>query len=183
MFNYLLKYIEDHYGYDTVDEIITQSGTSSDGAYANAKLYDDDELMKLIQTTSNILDIPVPEILVSCGKDTFKDIFEKLVTLYDSNTHKYNKFENVFDFISKLEIIHYKEVAKLYPDSEFPHFDVISHDDNKIEIRYRSKRNLPSLARGFLEGCIVYFDEQLSLDMYDHSDNQGTRFIIQKEMV
>lgn len=181
MFNYLLSCIEKHYGYEIVDNIIIRSKVINDGAYANGKLYNDEEFVTLIKTASNILNMSPSEMQVRCGKDIFKDIFEKLVTLYDPHTHKYNKFTNAFDFISKLEIIHFKEVAKLYPDSEFPHFDVISHDDIKIEIRYRSKRNLPYLAKGFLEGCIVYFDEPLSLQMVEDENSNGTRFIIEKE--
>lgn len=181
MFNYFLAFIDKKYGYETVDQIITCSGVQNDGAYANGKLYDDSELFKLIQTTSELLHISPSEIQVSSGRETFKDIFEKLITLYDQDTYTHTKFIDAFDFISKLEEIHYREVVKLYSDSEFPHFDVISQDENRIEIRYRSKRHLPYLDKGFLEGCILYFDEALSLEMMDGGSDSGTRFVIQRE--
>lgn len=180
MFNYFLSYIDDNYGYEIVDKIITQSAVPNDGAYANAQLYDDSEFLKLMKMTSDILEIEPSQIQFDCGKYTFKDIYEKLTTLYDQDTHKHNSFTDAFDFISQLEIIHYKEVAKLYPDSDFPHFDVVSRNENMMDIRYRSKRHLPFLAKGFLEGCITYFKEPLSLNMQDESNSEATRFIIQK---
>ncbi|MBT8347983.1 MAG: hypothetical protein HKP62_00875 [Sulfurovum sp.] len=183
MFNYLLSYIDETYGYDMVDTVISKSNVSNDGAYSNAGLYEDKEFIELIKTASTLLEISLTQIQVSCGKYSFGHIYEKLITLYDQDIYKHTRFSNAFEFISMLEVIHYKEVVKLYPDSDFPHFDIITYDESMIEICYRSPRVLPYLAKGFLEGCITYFGESLSIQMRDVSTNDGTHFIIQKVQV
>ena len=75
-----------------------------------------------------------------------------------------------------LNNIHYKEVVKLYPDSIFPHFDVIKRENSMIEVVYHSERNLPYLAKGMLEGCIEYFNEALTVEMQDDAKKKEYTF-------
>lgn len=183
IFNYLLKYIEFHYGYDTVDAIIDASGIKSDGSYADGGMYEDEEFMKLMAAVSETLDISIPQLLESFGKCTFKHLYERLMTIYNKDSYQLDSVNNVFDFIGLLEDIHQKEVVKLYPESIFPHFSIIKRDDSTLEMLYHSQRNLPFLAKGMLKGCIEYFNEALTVEMHDESKKEGTRFIIRKRKI
>ncbi len=181
MFNYLLEYIESWHGYGVVDTIIEASSVENDGAYANGGMYRDVDFIKLIATTSETLKVPILHLLESFGKQTFKPLYKKFMTIYDHDIYKQNTISSAFDFIVMLNTIHYKEVTKLYPDSIFPHFDIINRNDSTLEVLYRSQRHLPFLAKGLLEGCIDYFDEVLIVEILDDSKEKGTHFIIRKE--
>lgn len=183
IFNYLLQYIEFHYGYDVVDKIIELSNVTNNGSYTDSGMYEDREFMQLLTIASETLKVPIPQLLESCGKEIFKPLYKKLVTIYDQDLYKHNTINNTFDFIGLLEDIHYKEVVKLYPDSIFPHFNVIKRDHSLLEVVYHSQRHLPFLAKGMLEGCIEYFNEALIVEMKDDSSKKSTHFIIRKEQV
>lgn len=181
MFNYLLKCIESNYGYGMVDTIIETSDIRNNGSYTDGGLYDDADFMKLIAAASKTLHIPDSQFMESFGKQTFKPIYEKLMTIYDHDTYKQNTIANAFDFIVMLDTIHYKEVVKLYPQSIFPYFDIVHRNDSTLEILYRSQRHLPYIAKGLLEGCAEYFNEALTIEIKNDSTQEGTHFIIQKE--
>lgn len=183
MFNYLLEYIRSQYEYDVVDAIIEASEVENNGSYANGGMYRDADFIKLIATASETLQVSTLQLLESFGKQTFKPIYEKLMTIYDHDAYKQNTISNAFDFIVMLDTIHYKEVVKLYPDSIFPHFDIINRNDSTLEVLYRSQRHLPYIAKGLLEGCVEYFNEALTVEIQDNSKEKGTHFIIRKERV
>ena len=183
MFNYLLEYIENQYDYGTVNTIIEASGIEDDGSYADGGMYRDADFIKLVETTSETLKVPTLQLLESLGKQNFKSLYEKFMTIYDHNAYKQNTVACAFDFVVMLNTIHYKEVVKLYPDSIFPYFDVISRNDSTLEILYRSTRHLTYLAKGMLEGCIEYFNEALTVEILDDSKEKGTHFIIQKGQI
>jgi hypothetical protein len=181
MFNYLLKYIESYYSYALVDTILETSTIETENAFADGGMYEDGDFIKLIETASKTLQVPMPQLLLSYGRYIFPPLYEKFLTIYGKNTGKYSSINTAFDFIDILKEIHYKEVVKLYPDSIFPHFEVLKHDNTMMEINYHSERNLPFLAKGLLEGCIEYFDETLTIEMKDDSKEGSTHFIIRKE--
>ncbi len=181
MFNHLLECIESHHSYDIVDSIIDASDVQDQGSYADGGMYEDVDFIKLIAASSKTLRVSESELLRFCGRQIFPFLYKRLLTIYDQSTYSTDSIKNAFDLISILETIHYKEVVKLYPDSIFPHFDVIDRDHSKLEILYRSSRNLSFLAKGMLEGCIEYFNEALTVEMQHKSINEGTLFIIRKE--
>ena len=183
MFNCLLDYIESHYNYALVDTILEASDIESERGYADGGMYEDVHFIQLIETASITLQLPLHQLLQSCGKESFSPLYQKLLTIYNKNNNKYDSIKTAFDFMSMLEEIHYNEVVKLYPDSLFPHFEVINRDNSTMEILYNSKRNLPFLAKGLLEGCIEYFDEALTIEMQDDSKKGTTHFIIKEEQI
>lgn len=183
MFNYLLEYIETQHGYGIVDAIIESSEVENNGSYADGGMYRDEDFIKLIATASETIKVPILQLLESFGKQTFNPLYKKFMTIYDHDAYKQNTISNAFDFIVMLNTIHYKEVVKLYPDSIFPHFDIINRNDSTLEVLYLSQRHLPFLAKGLIEGCIEYFDELLTVEIQNDSKEKGTHFIIRKEQV
>ena len=181
MFNYLLEYVESYSSYAVVDTILDASNLENKGSYTDGGMYKDADFTNLIETTSKTLEVPVSHLLLSCGKYIFPLLYQKLLTIYNESSYNYGSINTAFDFIGMLEEIHYKEVVKLYPDSIFPHFEVIKRDNSMMEVVYHSQRNLPFLAKGMLEGCIEYFDKALTIEMQDGSKKGSTHFIIRKE--
>ncbi|MBC8237275.1 MAG: heme NO-binding domain-containing protein [Helicobacteraceae bacterium] len=182
MFNYLLEFIEEDFGYGVVDSVIGASGVGNDGSYADGGLYADEDLLSLMSAAASVLNISTNELQVLFGHRTFRPIYEKLITIYENNVYKQNKINSAFDFIVMLDTIHYKEVVKLYPESIFPYFTLLNRTETELEFMYCSKRNLPYLAKGLLMGCAEYFKERLLIEMKEQTNEEETYFIIKKAL-
>lgn len=178
MFNYLLNYLEFTYDYAVVDEAIENSGLSNDGSYADGGVYPDEDLVHMIAYASKKLLLEPEIFLERFGEWLFNPLFVKLNSIYDRNAYRQSTIRNAFDFLVMLDTIHYKEVVKLYPDSIFPHFDVIDRHDNELQIEYRSKRKLHHLAKGMLMGCGIYFNETFRIEMQPSDADGAVKFTI-----
>jgi hypothetical protein len=70
-------------------------------------------------------------------------------------------------------------VKKLYPDAEFPRFEVHASPGN-LELVYRSRRPLADVAEGMIRGCIAWFGDRVDLDRQDldAADGRAARFTL-----
>ncbi|MDO9208532.1 MAG: heme NO-binding domain-containing protein [Sulfuricurvum sp.] len=180
IFNSFLEYLENKQDYSFVDELIEEAALINDGSFADAGLYPDEELMRLMELASKKLECKVGCCWEEFGEWLFATLFSKFNTLYSGDTYRQSMIHNAFDFIVMLNTIHYKEVVKLYPDSLFPHFDIIRRTDDELQICYRSKRNLHHLAKGMLMGCGKYFNESLHIQMHPPKSDSAVLFTITK---
>lgn len=180
MFNYLLDYLEETYGYALVDDLIESAALPNDGSYADGGLYPDEELIGLVASASAKLKVKPDFFLEQWGEWIFSPIFDKLNRIYHSGAYRQSTVENAFDFIVMLNTIHYKEVVKLYPDSKFPHFDILKRSENELQIEYRSDRKLHHLAKGMLIGCGKYFKEIFRIQANPSLTDSAVIFTITK---
>lgn len=180
MFNYLLEYLEETHSYALVDNLIESSALRNDGSYADGGLYPDEELLRLVDTASNKLKVKPDSFLEEWGEWIFSPIFDKLNRIYENEAYRQSMIQNAFDFIVMLNAIHYKEVAKLYPDSKFPHFKILKRCENELQLEYRSDRKLHHLAKGMLVGCGKYFKETFRIHMVSSPTDSAVIFTITK---
>lgn len=179
IFNSLLDYIESERGYSCVDKLIGVTGGS--GVYADGGMYDDQELIQIINVAAAFFEVSIDEFEEQFGFYAFKPLYKKLLTIYDFNSYKQEVIVSSFDFIVMLNEIHCREVNKLYPDSAFPHFDVLKQSDKALNILYSSERHLPYVAKGLFLGCGNYFEENLSVEMKERDSDGATTFIIRRD--
>jgi len=175
IFNVFLDLVEKENGYELVDTIIENSNLKSKGIYTSVGTYPHEELFYLINQLSLKTGISVPEILKKFGKYAFS-IFTKT---YTDLIAKYN---NIYDFLERLEDTIHVEVLKLYPEAELPSFSIIKNDANEMILNYQSERKLADLAEGLLIGCLEYFKTTASLQTeLVKKDKSNVTFIIRKQ--
>jgi hypothetical protein len=180
IFNYLLEYLEEIHEYAFVDELIENMALLNNGSFADGGLYPDEELIRLIVSASEKLQMEQAAFLEHFGEWMFVPLYAKLETIYDAEAYRQSTIQNAFDFIVMLNAIHYKEVVKLYPNSDFPHFNVVQRTEDELVIEYCSRRKLHYLAQGILTGCIKYFNENLHIDMQPSAANSVAKFTIRR---
>lgn len=173
-----MEYLEFTCDYAFVDEVIEKAGLSNDGSYADGGLYPDEDLFHIIDYISKKLRSEPEIVLERLGEWLFNPLFVKFNTIYKLDSYRQSTILNAFDFMAMLETIHYKEMVKLYPDSQFPHFDIIERTENELQIVYRSKRKLHHLAKGLLKGCGAYFNETFHIDMQPSQTDNAVKFTI-----
>jgi len=180
IFNYLLEYLEETNAYAFVDDLIENTALLNDGSFADGGLYPDKELIRLIINASAKLQMEQADFLEQFGEWIFVPLYAKLNTVYDTEAYRQSTIRCAFDFIVMLNAIHYKEVVKLYPNSDFPHFNVIKRTEDEIVIEYSSNRRLHYLAKGILIGCAKYFNENLYIVMHPSVTDSVAEFSIRR---
>jgi hypothetical protein len=87
---------------------------------------------------------------------------------------------SALDFLGRINTYVHGEVQKLYPDAEFPHFDVARRSTTTLELVYRSSRPLADLAEGLIRGCIAHFGRPVTVRREDlDGDGHAARFVLE----
>jgi len=174
IFTEFLDMVEDAMGYETVDQLITESNLPSNGVYTSIGTYDHSEMVMLITALSKKTSIPIPELLHAFGQYIF-GTFEK----------NYASFLDVapdaFSFLESIEKYIHVEVKKLYPDAELPKFETKRIKGDTLEMIYYSDRRMSDFALGLIEKAMQYYEEEVSIDReFIKSDGSEVLFTISR---
>src|SRR5262245_20379479 len=130
------------------------------GAYSPLANYPEDELRELIGRVSDVAGVPRDEVLKRFGAH----LFRSLATLYPVFL---DGVGSALELLAGIETYVHGEVQKLYPDAEFPRFEVRGDGPQRLELTYRSQRPLADLAEGMIRGCIAWFGDRVDLERVD----------------
>ena len=87
--------------------------------------------------------------------------------------------ESALDLLGGINSYVHEEVQKLYPDAQFPHFDVARESADRLTLVYRSARPLADLADGLIRGCVAHFGRPVTVEREDLApDGRHTRFVL-----
>jgi hypothetical protein len=152
IFNELLEMVDEKFGYEMVDKIITDSDLPNDGAYTSVGTYPHSEMVSLVANLSKQTNIMVPELLETFGKYVFK-VFTKSYSKF------VNSYTNSFELLSHVEDTIHEEVLKLYPEAQLPSIVTEVRTDNEMSLIYKSSRAMSDLAKGLIYGFLNHFNE------------------------
>jgi hypothetical protein len=153
-------------------------GGAADGlntaSYSPVIDYPDGELFALVARTSEAAGVATPDVLRRFGVY----LFRTFATLYPVFL---DGVESALDLLGGIETYVHGEVKKLYPDAEFPLFEVRAPAAGRLELVYRSRRPLADLAEGLIHGCVAHFGERIAIrreDLGDPADGRAARFTL-----
>ncbi len=174
VFTEYLDFVENEFGYDLVDELITTCDLPSKGAYTAVGSYDFLEMVQLLRSTSERTQKEPGYILQKFGWHLF-DVFKK------SYPQFFTSANSAFDILSSLDDKIHPEVLKLYPDAELPRFEIERQSTDEMVMVYRSTRRMGAFALGLIEASMAHFGEKgnVVMDQLD-TDGEVIRFTIQK---
>ncbi len=116
-----------------------------------------------------------PEVLKSFGSH----LFGRFVSLYPVF---FVDAGSAMDLLGRINTYVHGEVQKIYPDAEFPRFDVEGPAGGRLELVYRSNLPLADLAEGLIRGCIAHFGEQVTVRREDlAADGRAARFVMESQ--
>lgn len=118
VFTEFLELVEDKFGLEMVDDIITNSELKSEGVYTSVGTYSFSEMLQLLQNLSNNTNISIDNLLLIYGEH----FFEVVKKSYPKFLLTYN---DPIEMISSIENHIHVEVKKIYQDAELPTFEVI----------------------------------------------------------
>lgn len=172
VFTGFLDLVENNFGYEMVDKIITSSDLMSGGAYTSIGSYPHSELVQLSSQLSRYTEIPVPKLMKLYGQH----FFWVLAAQYG---HILSQVKTAFQLLESADSHIHVEVKKLYPDAELPQLTTRRVDDKTLEMIYTSKQKMVDFAEGLIESCLKYFDDNSTIEKTNLTkDGSTVRFII-----
>lgn len=168
MFNILEKFVVDNFGEENWEEVLDESG--SDGTFVGPKTYDDSIFMKIMMTAITLNKIAAEDAIRKFGSFAFPYLAH-----YGQDMIK--DYKDPVDLLMDLDSIIHVEVKKLMEGAEPPKFIAEKIDQNTVKMNYISRRNLPSLVEGLMEGLAHYYSRRVS---YESGANEegGITFLI-----
>ncbi|WP_304545389.1 heme NO-binding domain-containing protein [Sulfurimonas microaerophilic] len=164
IFRTYIDFIKDKFGYTTLDELLNEKEYPNKGGFSSAANYSSEYLFSLIDGSTRLFDNSREKVIEAFGEYAFKYLLNMFKHSYKgANTPLH--VNNPYDFLEKLNVIHFDELKKLYPDAKFPKFIIERKGDEHIVIEYASPRNIPGFVCGLMRGCLKYFNDSSRLTM------------------
>ncbi len=166
VFTELIEMVEGKWGLAVADKLLQSKGLSSGGVYTAVGTYDDRDMGILVGALSKETGMSGDDLQRHFGEY----IFGSFASGY---TEMLKGINSVFGLLSRLDDFIHPEVQKLYPEATLPGFEVISRDEFKMEMWYRSQRKMPHFAEGLMHAAAAYFGEKISLKWKLIDDEAG----------
>jgi hypothetical protein len=171
VFTEFLEMIENSYGYDMVDTVISKANLPHNGIYVAVGTYPHTEIINLVTALSQETNTPVKNLLEGYGKHLFALLIKTHPQLAADKP-------NPLDFIESVDSFIHVEVRKLYPDAELPKLTVFSRQENILEMDYFSTRHMHDFGVGLIQGCAEFYKTNLDVFLQPLPQKDSIRFRI-----
>lgn len=156
VFTEFIDMVDEKFGPEVTEEILTAAGMPHGGAYTAVGTYDHQELLAMVGQLSRISGVPVPDLVKAYGQHLFGALVRGHGQLLADIRCSLDLLERVEDYV-------HVEVRKLYPEAELPHFTCRRLASNQMEMIYQSSRPFGDLAEGLILGCALHFGEKVGI--------------------
>lgn len=175
VFTEFLDMVEQAHSAAVVDDLIAACDLPSKGAYSSVGTYDHGEIVQLVGALSRHTGVPVPQLVSAFGEHLFGRFLITHPQLFAGST-------TTFDFLSSVHEYVHREVLKLYPDAQLPHFETRRVMPDTLLMTYRSPRGMEDLAEGLIRATAAHFGTTLTLTREVIRDAAGSavRFTLQQ---
>lgn len=154
IFNLLQDVVGRQFGEKTWEDLLDASHAS--GTYTSLGNYPDAEMIALVGAASKALGKPADEILRWFGTSALPLLAERYPIFFEGHT-------STRAFLLTLNDVIHKEVRKLYPGADVPHFEYDTRSDRELVMTYTSARKLCALAEGFIASAAAHFGETATI--------------------
>ncbi len=174
IFTEFLELVEEKFGFEMVDQIISQSNLKSGGVYTAVGTYEFSEMLQLLTHLSENTNISADDLLLVYAEHLFKVLVESYPQLVE-------RYKDPMSLLASIENHIHVEVQKIYPEAQLPTFDLEERTDDKMVMVYKSERALYMLGKGLMLETFKLFKVPVQID-YEKLNDNGTevRFFIEK---
>ncbi|GAA4230869.1 nitric oxide sensor HnoX [Postechiella marina] len=174
VFTEFLDLVEDKFGLEMVDNIITSSTLDSGGVYTAVGTYSFSEMLQLLQHLSANTGISIDNLLLVYAEHFFSVIERSYPGLLAT-------YKDPIEMLASIENHIHIEVRKIYPDAELPTFEVLEKSEKSLVMIYKSSRAMHHFGLGLMNKTFEHFNATATIELEKLND-QGTKvkFIINK---
>lgn len=174
VFTEFLELVEDKFGIEMVDKIITSSELESGGVYTSIGTYSFSEMLQLLQHLSANTSISIDDLLLVYAEHFFGVIEKSYPGLLAT-------YKDPIEMLSSIENHIHIEVRKIYPDAELPVFIVEEKTEDSLIMIYKSNRAMHHFGLGLMNKTFEHFNSKGKIVLEKiKEDGTEVRFVIQK---
>lgn len=174
VFTEFLELVEDKFGLEMVDKIITSSTLESEGIYTAVGTYSFSEMLQLLTHLSENTGISIDNLLLVYAEHFFSVIEKSYPGLLAT-------YKDPIEMISSIENHIHVEVRKIYPDAELPTFEVVEKTEKSLVMIYTSSRAMHHFGLGLMNKTFEHFNSTATIDLQKiKEDGTEVRFVINK---
>lgn len=174
VFTEFLELVEEKFGLEMVDKIISASELESNGIYTSIGTYSFSEMLQLLQHLSANTGISIDNLLLVYGEH----FFGVIETSYPGLLATY---KDPIEMISSIENHIHIEVRKIYPDAELPVFILEEKTENTLTLIYKSNRAMHHFGLGLMKKTFEHFNSTAEIVLEKiKEDGTEVRFLITK---
>lgn len=155
VFNLLEEVVVRDFGPDMWDTLIDDAQVS--GAYTSLGNYSDEEIVQLVNTAADKLNLTSSEVLRWFGEQAMPILKERYGALFSGHLSSRN-------FVLSVNSIIHPEVRKLYSGASCPFFHFKEGENGAVLMTYQSSRRMCDLAHGFVRGASRLFCEEVDIE-------------------
>ncbi len=174
VFTEFLDLVENKFGLEMVDKIISASHLESEGIYTSVGTYKFSEMLQLLQHLSVNTNIKIDDLLLVYAEHFFsvlKDSYPGLIATY----------KDPIEMLASIEDHIHVEVRKIYPDAELPTFEVLEKTDNTLVMIYKSSRAMHHFGLGLMNKTFEHFNSTATIELEKiKEDGTEVKFLINK---
>ncbi len=174
IFTEFLCLVEEKFGLEMVDKIISESNLPSNGAYTTIGNYSFSEMISLLRQLNEKTGISIDNLLLLFGEHFFSAIEKSYPDILAA-------YKDPIEMLSSIESHIHVEVKKIYPDEEFPLFIVLEKSEDCLIMIYKSSRAMHHFGLGLMNKTFEYFNATASIELKKiKEDGTEVKFIIKK---
>ncbi|MBU3013052.1 heme NO-binding domain-containing protein [Polaribacter vadi] len=174
VFTEFLELVEEKFGIEMVDKIITSSDLESNGVYTSIGTYSFSEMLQLLQHLSNNTGVSIDDLLLVYAEHFFSVIEKSYPGLLAT-------YKDPIEMISSIENHIHIEVRKIYPDAELPVFILEEKTKNSLTLIYKSSRAMHHFGLGLMNKTFEHFNSSAEIVLEKiKEDGTEVRFVITK---
>jgi hypothetical protein len=174
VFTEFLDLVEERFGLEMVDAIISQSKLESKGVYTSIGTYSFSELLQLLQNLKIQTGISIDNLLLIYGEH----FFSVIETNYKDLLSSYN---DPIEMLASIENHIHVEVRKIYTDAELPTFIIKEKTKKTLILIYKSSRSMHHFGLGLMNKTFEHFNSKATIVLEKiKKDGTEVKFIITK---
>ena len=174
VFTEFLDLVEERFGLEMVDFIISQSKLESKGVYTSIGTYSFSELLQLLQNLKIQTGISIDDLLLIYGEHFFSVIEKNYKDLLSS-------YNNPIEMLASIENHIHIEVRKIYNDAELPTFIIKEKTNKTLILIYKSSRSMHHFGLGLMNKTFEHFNSKATIVLEKiKKDGTEVKFIITK---
>lgn len=174
LFTQFLDLMEDKFGLEMVDKVLSQSNLESKGIYTAFGTYPSSEFFILLQNLKTNTGISKEKLL-----EVYADYFFEAM----KNNYGYllSSYKDPIEMLASIENHIHSEIRKVYADAELPTFLVKEKTENSLIMIYKSSRAMYYFCLGLIKKVFEHFNTNTNI-LLEKIKDDGTevRFIINK---
>ena len=174
VFTEFLDLVEEKFGLEMVDAVISQSKLESKGVYTSIGTYSFSELLQLLQNLQTKTGISIDNLLLIYGEH----FFSVIETNYKDLLSSYN---DPIEMLASIENHIHVEVRKIYTDAELPTFIIKEKTKKTLILIYKSSRSMHHFGLGLMNKTFEHFNSKATIVLEKiKKDGTEVKFIITK---